>query len=350
MNISALTLFIYLLVATCCDCSAQWQLIRRLSHLGKPEVVVRTPNASVQYSVKSLNDKILSLMRKERVNPSSFDKIENNKPLDAVQEKWVNKVNGVLNAETVNAPDDFRQTIMRSLAKGTEYDVDSRMAALYDKHELERSTRELNKLSLKSVNKVTVYLSIASNSAEYKNIFKSLNKRDAKTTIATYNHLRLQNNKLINFPKSASTIIKGIAESTNRLPIIIIGHNERGNLIFPDGSSASFRKMDSLAKESERLLVYLSCNAQEYTTFSSAASHFLTYRDAVELTNRLNQVDYTRELSQKQVRAKISEVLNLYAKEREMTIGLRVAGMAIGVAGVSYGIYIIEKKVSPTQN
>jgi prepilin-type processing-associated H-X9-DG protein len=323
-------------------------IAQKVKNVFKPLRTKVQPNtfeniSSSRYYTEQLNRDILTLMKRYGLDPASFEKIESDKPLTDEQKRWEELV--ARQRLNVSPRDEYSEKMRKSLAEGTEYKVDYESLYVPQQSTFAKMVSSSGrKVTLKAVDKLAVYVSIPSTTSEFQNIFQTHNVRQRKRTVDLYNTLKAESNQLIKFPSSASGVLKGVLEFKTRFPIVIIGHNEDGNILFPDGSAASFQELDSLAREAGRIIVYLSCNANEYTTSSPATSHFLTYEESIELANKLNTIKLLDSPSQKEIKLRLNNVLNMYAGKRDRRIVVTVVGITAGTVGVGYGLYIINEK------
>jgi hypothetical protein len=70
----------------------------------------------------------------------------------------------------------------------------------------------------------------------------------------------------------ASFIERRARTSTPESPLIVIGHNENGMLLLPDGSSLEIAKIQSLGSESNRPVLVLSCETMASVASAGMAS------------------------------------------------------------------------------
>ncbi len=198
-------------------------------------------------------------------------------------------------------------------------------------------------LSLKNISKAKVFISIPSNEKEFKNIFQTPNNNQCKNAVRLRNLLVKENNKNVSFPMSQEVFFEMLSKNDEKEKrIIIIGHNDEGVILFPDGSSSKIHDIDSVAKQFSRLIIYLSCNASDYTT-NPAANYFLTYPEAVRLTNRLDyNVTVPLKLTSEQLKNSLQKQLNDYGKEKQFKFKLKVTIYTGTASVVGYGIYKVR--------
>jgi transcriptional regulator CtsR len=201
-------------------------------------------------------------------------------------------------------------------------------------------------LSLKNIDRAKVVVSIPGNELEFRNIFNSYHKKQCEDIVKLKSLLESEkkDNKNIDFLSSQAMLFELLSKDEKESPVIIIGHNENGLMHFPDKSKSKLQDIDSVAKKFSRIVVYLSCNANEYTE-NPAASYFLTYHEAVRLTNRLNsKIKMPFSHTQEECRIALQKKLDDYGKEKQLKFKLEVTASAISVSAIGYGIYEIRSK------
>jgi hypothetical protein len=136
------------------------------------------------------------------------------------------------------------------------------------------------------------FISIPNNSSEFYNVFK---RQPSEAELANVIELRnkykgMSNVYLLSEEADIDKIINKIIDEWTTIPSIginIIGHNEKGNFFFPNGSSV---KLEDIVPKLKGLTAYfLSCNAKSYIKNLAPAVDFkLTYTDALKISNDMD--------------------------------------------------------------
>jgi hypothetical protein len=191
---------------------------------------------------------------------------------------------------------------------------------------------------------VETFISIPSSEQEYLNMFKNKDEAPMRNTLNLYNQVKTTGKTNHFFPSSKDILIKSLQKKSDNL-VVIIGHNENGNLYFPDGSTLSFKQIDKTAKENSRMVVYLSCNAASYTS-NPAVNYFLDYSQALDLNQFLNmEISYFRkDITPEKVTENINALLTNYAAQRALNYKLKVVAYTAAGGGLAYGLYQIKDK------
>lgn len=199
-------------------------------------------------------------------------------------------------------------------------------------------------ITLKSINRAEVFISIPTNQEEFINIFKVPNQNQLSDAKNIKLKLEKEKNQNVNFPSSAGLLLESIKQADNKeKSIIIIGHNDNGILYFPDGSSSSISAIDVVAKENNRVISYLSCNASDFTE-NPAPNYFLTYPEAISLATKLNfsvPIDFQK--NSDEVKKIMQANLDKYATEKALKYKIKIITYSGTATAVGYGVYEFRK-------
>jgi len=205
-----------------------------------------------------------------------------------------------------------------------------------------RSWRWNYRISTAEMDNLEIYLSMPANAKEFKNIFGQINNAQLTEIQSIRSIIKDGQASKMNFASSAATLISGIDKSKSDRPIVVIGHNQQGNLYFPDGTFSSFAQMDSAAKVNKRVIVFLSCNAQDHT-LSPAVKHYLSYVEALVLTKKLSNYQYEGK-KQQTIKKELQDILNAHAKQAYLDLRLKVIVVGAALTTAGYGLYTLNKE------
>lgn len=86
-----------------------------------------------------------------------------------------------------------------------------------------------------------------------------------------------------------STMLKRYIRQSDDQFISIIGHNEDGAIVFPDGSKVDLSQVADDCLSYGKVCIFLSCGSEKYVGGGALSlSNKLTYRDAIEISNSLS--------------------------------------------------------------
>jgi hypothetical protein len=194
--------------------------------------------------------------------------------------------------------------------------------ALYNKKIIVRPSKTPMLPLNRSVAKT--YISIPANKLEFKNIFGKEISAEVRSTLNLYERLAIEKQITHNytFTKSATEFMESITTSQAKV-VTIIGHNENGKIMFPDGSSELINKIAQVAESSNKTVVFLSCHSTKYTT-SPGVKSLLTFSEAINI--------------QKHIYSKLPLGLSLKFSQAELSDEIKkdIAGYVIKQTGKKY--------------
>jgi hypothetical protein len=210
-----------------------------------------------------------------------------------------------------------------------------------ERHSTDRSMKSISPQGY--FDHVETFISIPSSKDEYIKTFKSAKDDPVNNTIAIYQKISAAKYKNTSFPKSADEFIKTLSQKSNN-PLSLIGHNENGNLYFPDGSTVAISELDKIAKKFDRIVIYLSCNAASYTS-NPAVAYYLDYATAIHLNNFItNEVSYfKKDITKKEAEERINSLLSSYAFTKGLKYKLKLTAYVTAGVSVAYGLYEIKE-------
>lgn len=150
-------------------------------------------------------------------------------------------------------------------------------------------------------NTVATFIVSPTNEEEYHKIFKP----DSPTSNQTENLTQTQASELRSVKASLKDTLgrdrpddlsgNSVAARIRAAPasfVIVVGHNDKGDFRFPDGTSTTIDSMAQAARPDQRL-IFISCRAAEYLTQpnSAGARRELTYPEAFRIAKSIeNQI------------------------------------------------------------
>lgn len=213
-------------------------------------------------------------------------------------------------------------------------------------------------LSLKEIQHSNIFLSIPSTEFEYKAIFgkENFDKSQFRNILKLRKKLYDEKNPHAYFLNASDQLLYELKQNNKQeKSFIIIGHNDNGKLMFPDGSSIELKKIDHIANSLSKVVVFLSCNAKSFTEINPATNYYLTYNEAVKLVHRIDfrTPNPKAKISHELLKIIYQATINQYGKEKKLKYDLKLVCYVIGSFTLCYGLYEIKSdnrsKTKPTK-
>lgn len=192
---------------------------------------------------------------------------------------------------------------------------------------------------------VNHFIVIPDDRAIYKNIFThDSEKKELNRIIEIKTNLDEANNTYIANQENGQIQVKNFISHTDSEYLTFTGHNDKGNLILPNGDKIQLNKISELCLEFRKRCVFLSCKSKSYikSKKSVGVNSDLTYSDASKLIHAINKKSQFTddEISYLEFSIYISEQLDkalstVQYKSRAIFYVKR-GGKLAGVGGISY--------------
>ncbi len=142
-----------------------------------------------------------------------------------------------------------------------------------------------------------ILLSMPANESEFNEIFKRSSTQEELDNIVTLlnQYKDLKNVYVLKEPADLDKIMKIVLnkyakeeydEAIPRIGFSVVGHNDKGNFYFPDGTSM---KLDDVEKKFNGIPgMFLSCNAKKYGV--TGVDYKLTYSEALSIASDIDNI------------------------------------------------------------
>jgi len=136
----------------------------------------------------------------------------------------------------------------------------------------------LNKIQYyKEAKRVRVFTCLPENVAEEINIFRRSGTMSVIPTRTGFQHVK---SKIFFFEE-----LKKMEK--NEYPVVV-GHNENGTIVLPNGEKISFKSIEMACGENELNPIFISCYGAKYANISTSASNYaLNVKEAINLSEIL---------------------------------------------------------------
>jgi hypothetical protein len=175
---------------------------------------------------------------------------------------------------------------------------------------------------------------------EFTQIFQAIPSISSLRKMSKWNVLSADlDSQAVGYPRTRAGFVRFLNETSSRF-ITIIGHNANGIFYFADGSNLNLSEMVTLARDSRKRLIILSCNSKVYVSDEDADGlrSVVSYDEALHIARDLERYFETHArsghpLSYADVAANIPALIR--ASNRDARIKYRVAFISKKVAGTA---------------